>query len=50
MGGDPLDEDLPTDGDGAGPPDDAPVGQDFGYEEAEALEPDLSLADPAVMA
>lgn len=43
-------EDLPADGDGAGPSDDAPVGQDLDYEEAENLEPDPTLGDPAVSA
>ncbi len=53
MGGDlraALAVDIPKVGDGAGPPDDGPCpSQDFGYEDAENLEPDLTLADPAVM-
>lgn len=47
MGGDAShpDQDLP----GAGPPDvDFVADQALGYEEAEVLEPDESLADPAV--
>lgn len=47
MGDDP--DERPDEQDTIGPPDEGgPVSQELRYEEAENLDPDTSLADPAV--
>ncbi len=47
--GDDMPDELPKSGYGAGPPDEDRVAdQNVDYDEAESLDPDESLIDPAV--